>query len=272
MNAYDTFTSRELDYFTTQLPLVRALRVRSLLGAHYQITAIYADEIVHGRCKYLENIHPDHSQPLDANTLAKRLRRVRRLPLDSQTSCRFNPGNRRARKSRFQLRGHKSLNFAVPTHEIEPYLAFLREKLGEGLRIQSRPRMNGFWLALLGLLILGLMTFFLLQPDGGIYFAIPFGMLGLTILGVVVYDQFAEVPPWLLPSKRRRVGKDLSGREPFRSRWLGLSLKVICGSFLLLSLIASLIGIPGGGLLLHLIALLGLYAGHLLSQHKPKYV
>src|SRR5688572_6123092 len=91
MSSYDSFTPHDAAYFAPLLPLIRAEQRRGLLSTNFQITALYADQIVLGRCTYLENLH---AGPSDAKSLASRLTGAKVVPLGPDSRVTFTPGNR----------------------------------------------------------------------------------------------------------------------------------------------------------------------------------
>jgi tetratricopeptide (TPR) repeat protein len=271
MNSYESFTPRDAAYFTPLLPLIRAERISALFGPYFRITALYPDQIVLGRCTYLEKLH---AGPLDAQSLASRLKRAQIVPLDSDSRVTFSPGNRRKKRANFRVRGAGRATFQIPNHEIEHPLSFLRAHLGERLVVRNRVALNSIGLFLLSLPFIVLMVLSLTWEGDGRYAAIPTGLLGGALLAVFFYDQWTARPPWMRVEKKKKIIKDLSGRQPFRSPRLGLALKCVCGTILLLSFLVGMVSREVAILLwpLSIASVLGLYYGHLLSQRKPDYV
>lgn len=271
MNPYESFPPREPAYFEPILPIIRAEQKRTLLGTYFKITALYPDQVVLGKCTYLEQVH---AGPMDAAALAARVRGVKVVPLTAESRVTFWPGNRRKRLAKFRVHGPRPATFQIPNSEIEHPLSILRAQLGDRLSMNSRVAFSGWGLLLLALPFLVIMVAALAVGGDFSYAAIPAGMLLSVLLGVVVYDQFAAPAPWMKAEKKRKAGKDLSGRQPFRAPVLGLVLKIVFGAILLLTAFGGLLSGDAAILLwpISIVSLIGLYGGHVLSQRKPDYV
>lgn len=271
MNSYESFTPHDAAYFSPLLPIIRAESRRGLFSHHFRVTAIYPDQVVLGRCTYLETIH---AGPLDAKSLNLRLHWTSVIPLAADSRVIFSPGNRRKGRATFRVHGPRRATFEIPNHEIEHPLSYLRAQLGERLTLNSRVALNSNGILLLGLIMAALMVLALVVGGEWIYTAIPTGMLAGALLSVFVYDQWAAPPPWLKVEKKKKIGKDLSGRQPFRSPRLGLVLKIVFGAILLLCFFGQMLLGDLAILVwpIGIVSMLGLYYGHLLSQRKPDYV
>ncbi len=289
MSGYHDFPRRPLEYFEPIMPLVRAQSREGLLGSYDDIVAVYSDCIVKGKCRYLETIHDRISDP---KTLAASLHAARIVPINELTRAQFYPGGRRRRVGRVRIEGGSPTTFEIPLAESEHVLAYLQARLGEGLTIHRRVYWHGFFLNLLIVATLAAAAFSLRLGQGSFFVGIGLAALAALLAAIQVYDHVPAPAPWLEAPVRRQ--KDRAGRSPFRSLIAGWTLKILCAAGLFASLygnddisrwvyrnvVAGFTASPDTASLIlsvltwtfRIVALGGLYGGHLLTQRTVNYV
>ncbi len=251
------------------LPMVRAVSRNRLMGQSVHVLAVERERIIGGRSRNGFAIFEDDP---DVATLKQRLRSVREIEIDDQTQAVFERGGRRLKIAKLMVRNSKTrYTQLIPNDDTKHLAAALQHLLGDRVQYKNGISKVGIFLGLLSLLCLGVAGYLSTQLNAiGLVFAL--GFFGVITLGVAFYEMLHLGFPWEVEAKKaqakRKAQKDRSGRNPFRSRWIGWPLKVI-SALLLLG-----IWLFGSGAL-HLLAIPVLaifYLGHLLVQVPPKYV
>ena len=196
---------------------------------------------------------------------------------DEVSKATLRPGNYVSKCAKLVLHKGRRKHVAYVNHEDTEHLAgFLHNRLEDRFHLSRFPGMDAiltFMLLLTGLPLLGLGV--LLLTVNSSFDLLPLASVLSAIFAVILFAQIlAWIPkmyPWLRPEpKTKKATKDRSGREPFRSRPVGWTLKIIA----VVSIAFIFLAAGGGviGWLLAVIPLMLLYFGNLLTQVKPSLV
>lgn len=250
-------------------PIVRVKTKDGLFGKKAEMVCLTEESVVSGRCRFNRNLANESFTP---ESIRENWKRVKQIPLDEVTSVVVSPGGRLWKQATVKVVGRKSKVFQVPHDQSEHLIVGLKAKLGDRVQLSRRVRLHGWALNFVILLVVLLAVAMVVMNSGNtnpndLKFMVI--VLACTVLPLLLIPVWAHWPmkwPWEVEPKKQKPGKDRSGREPFRSRFLGWTLKLVAVAWVLVVWffgLGWLIAVPG---------LIFLYLGHLLAQVPPRLV